>query len=348
MEQIINNRHTWIDIIRIFAILAVLAIHVDSIFILMYNKISWVDWWASNFYSSLIHFAVPMFIMLSGYLLLDKQEDDKLFYSKRLYKVVIPLFAWSIIYMIFKTNYNLYSVFTVDFVKQFLSANIYYHLYFLDLIIGLYLITPFLRKILAKADICDVYRYLVLWFIFTPVVQLLSIFGYQVSLPVEVATGYLGYYILGYTIKKSVINDKIVLIAAVAVTASIIITAIGTYIMTVDKGQFNDYFISWYSLTTLANSIGLFILLRRVFSRADLHKWEEPIRIVGISTMGIYLVHPILLDFIFNGVFGVHLLSVDVLSPIISIPLVTGLLFVSSLVFVLVLQKIPLVKFIIP
>ncbi len=68
-KPITRNRHLWADLIRIIAIFAVVAIHVNN-FGFDLNKISWIDWWVSNVYNALIRFAVPMLFILSGYLLL--------------------------------------------------------------------------------------------------------------------------------------------------------------------------------------------------------------------------------------------------------------------------------------
>ena len=347
-----NNRLLWVDITRIIAIIAVVAIHVDSGFVLAWNKISWTDWWVSNVYSGLIRFAVPIFVILSGYLLLDKQEDESAFFTKRFYKVIIPLVAWSMIYTLFKNNYNIFSIFTQDFVKQFFSGNVYYHLYFLYIIAGLYIITPLLRSVLAKVDMRDVYYYLTLWFIFTPVAGLFEIFGYNTLFTLEAATGFLGYYILGYAIKKTLITDKIIYLSGLLVAVSIVVTIIGTYILTNNSGQFDNSFIGWDSITTVTYSAGLFILLHESLSHISLTglwpKWENFISAISGTTMGIYLIHPILLYFISPGISEVSLLSVNVLSPILSVPLVTFLLVVSSFVIVLILQKIPLIRMIFP
>jgi surface polysaccharide O-acyltransferase-like enzyme len=64
--------------------------------------------------------------------------------------------------------------------------------------------------------------------------------------------------------------------------------------------------------------------------------------------MGVYLIHPIFLTLILNGAFGIYPLSEKVLSPAISVPLITSLLFIVSLITVLILQRIPLIKLIVP
>jgi surface polysaccharide O-acyltransferase-like enzyme len=112
-----NDRLLWVDITRIIAIIAVVAIHVEDAYIFSWNKISMIDWWISNIYSGMIRFPVPLFIILSGYLLLDKQEDDRIFFSKRFSKVVIPLVAWSMIYWVFAKGFDVSGIFSVDFAQ---------------------------------------------------------------------------------------------------------------------------------------------------------------------------------------------------------------------------------------
>lgn len=77
-------------------------------------------------------------------------------------------------------------------------------------------------------------------------------------------------------------------------------------------------------------------------------KIEKVITVIAEASMGIYLIHPMLLYYIRNGVFGVFLLSPSFLSPIVSVPLVTALLFVVSLIIVITMQKIPLIRKIVP
>lgn len=351
-RPVTKNPDLSIDLIRIIAMFAVVAIHVNSNFLYAWDEISWIDWWVSDIYSAMIHFAVPVFIILSGYLLLDKQEDDEVFFSKRFKKVIIPLIAWSMIYMVFTNNYNILSIITVNFVKQFLADKIYYHMYFLYIILGLYLITPLLRRILVHANMYDVYYYLILWFFITPVRQLIGLLGYNIELPLEVATGYLGYYIMGYAIKKTQITDKVINLSYIMAAVSIMATAVGSYILSKNSGKFDPFFTYGFSITTVVYSICLFILLLGATDNKKLPtshiKIEKIIGVAAKASMGVYLVHPILLYYIINGLFGIFLLSAPFLSPIISVPTITILLVFVSLIIVTIMQRIPLIRKIVP
>ncbi len=255
------------------------------------------------------------------------------------------------IYMVFAHKYDVFSIFTLEFVQKFLSNNVFYHLYFLYYIIGLYLITPLLRRVLAHANMYDVYYFLVLWFFFTPVNQLIGFFGYNVGIPVEAATGNLGLYLTGYAIKKTRITNKIICISAILVAISLIAMIFGSYTMSVSSGKFNNFLTST-SITQTTYAICLFVLLREALGPMTLItpsiRIQKIITGVAKASMGIYLVHPMLLYYVRHGVFGVFLLSPSFLSPIISISLVTALLFVVSLLIVITMQKIPLIKKIVP
>lgn len=349
-KAVARNRHLWADLIRIIAIFAVIAIHVDT-FGSYWNAIPWIDWWAAHIYSAIISFAVPILFILSGYLLLDKQEDDWIFFSKRFSKVVIPLFAWSMIYTIFAHNYDIFSIFTVEFVQRFLANDIFYHMYFLYFIIGLYLITPLLRRILTHASMYDVWYFLILWFIFTPVKQLIGFFGYNIGIPVEAATGNIGLYLTGYAIKKTRITNRVKYLLWITIATVLTVMIFGSYTMSLNSGKLNTFLIST-SITETTYAACLFILLRETLENVTFKmpyiKIEKVITVIAEASMGIYLIHPMLLYYIRNGVFGVFLLSPSFLSPIVSVPLFTALLFVVSLIIVITMQKIPLIRKIVP
>jgi surface polysaccharide O-acyltransferase-like enzyme len=190
-----------------------------------------------------------------------------------------------------------------------------------------------------------------LWFFFTPVNQLIGFFGYNIGIPVEAATGNLGLYIIGYAIKKTQTTEKIIYLSGVIVATSLIVMIFGTYIMSMDSGKFNTFLTST-NITQTTYAICLFILLREALNNTALTmlflKIENIISTVAKASMGIYLVHPILLHYIRHGLFGVFLLSPSFMSPIISVPLVTVLLFVVSLIIVIIMQKIPLIRKIVP
>ena len=104
---------------------------------------------------NIIYCGVPLFVMLSGALLLGKDEPMKVFFKKRLSRVLIPFLVWSVIVgailylqgggrsIVGYTLYELKSVATTG------VHGIYWYVY---MIIGLYCLTPVLRHIIHSGN----------------------------------------------------------------------------------------------------------------------------------------------------------------------------------------------------
>jgi len=141
----------WLNNARILSAFAVLLLHVGSWFVLS-APINSVDWWAGNMAISLTRWCVPVFVMISGVLLLDSAKTITLreFYLRRASKVVIPLLFWSLFYLIFtfvkifikgdEVNYS-------ELTGNLLQGKPYYHLWYLYMIVFIYLFSPFFKKV---------------------------------------------------------------------------------------------------------------------------------------------------------------------------------------------------------
>jgi surface polysaccharide O-acyltransferase-like enzyme len=100
MQEVDNYKVTtaWLDFVRWIATIAVITIHVAAPYLYKYGSIPMLNWNFYNFIDSLTRFAVPFFVMLSGALLLNRNDSLKDFLFKRFSRVLIPFLFWSIIY----------------------------------------------------------------------------------------------------------------------------------------------------------------------------------------------------------------------------------------------------------
>ncbi len=80
----------WVDFIRSISIFLVIVIHVAGSLMYKWGEISKSDWMMGNVYDTFARVSVPLMFMVSGYLLLGKQESISAFYFKRFRKVFIP------------------------------------------------------------------------------------------------------------------------------------------------------------------------------------------------------------------------------------------------------------------
>jgi len=146
----------WLDNARIIACFSVIFLHISAGFVVG-NNVGTEYWWIGNFYDSAVRWCVPVFVMISGALLLDprKQEDLATFYTKRISRILIPIIFWSVFYLVWgylKGVLKGNKPPIIDLLKKLLSGIPYSHMWFLYMIIGLYLFTPFFRKIVTYSS----------------------------------------------------------------------------------------------------------------------------------------------------------------------------------------------------
>jgi len=143
-----------IALLRVVAIVGVVAIHVSGLVVTARGLRDEPVWWLGHVLNSGSRFCVPLFVMVSGALLLrpSREEPAREFYRRRLDRLVPALVVWYVVYIAF-------SRFVVgtergpgEVLALVLSGRTYTGLYFFWLILGLYLATPALRKLLAGLD----------------------------------------------------------------------------------------------------------------------------------------------------------------------------------------------------
>ena len=91
----------WPDRLRNLATVMVIGIHVAAPVAHGFpDQNSWW-WWYGNFWNSLTRAGVPLFVMLSGFLLLGKDYDLGYFLKRRFSRVVVPALFWMAVYSIY-------------------------------------------------------------------------------------------------------------------------------------------------------------------------------------------------------------------------------------------------------
>lgn len=138
------------DFIRAIVAMAVIAIHVTADSASKNNVVLVCN--------QLVRFAVPMFILVSGFLLYFADQNKKalpvrVFLKKRFSKIVIPYALWHTIYslyVVYKTGQPAAAILGRPFIHSFITGFFfgrgYSHLYFLPLILQLYLLYPLLWR----------------------------------------------------------------------------------------------------------------------------------------------------------------------------------------------------------
>jgi surface polysaccharide O-acyltransferase-like enzyme len=308
-----------------------------------------VLWWSTTVYQSLVLMGVPLFVMLSGALLLQPSkvnEPIRVFLKKRLSRIGIAFLFWSIIYFAWDNLVN-HTVLTVNYVIQkFLSGGAYYQFWFIYLIMGLYLITPILRILVAYAD-RKILRYLIaLWFIAVGVIPLFHLItGFGVDDSLFVLGGYIGYFILGFYLIGVEVKTKILwrlLIVAV------VWTIIGLLLMAYPFHYLGQYYFFAYTLS--ANIILATVAVYMLLSKrprdwpGTSHPWlRRLVHSISVNTLPIFFFHVIVLETLNRGLLGFKI-SLTQITPIVEIPLVTIVVLFLTLALILLAKKIPILR----
>lgn len=295
----IKKRNLSLDLIRVIAVFMVIMIHVCGKFVSEFNDSS-AEFIIGNIFDSISHIGVPLFVMVSGALMLDERKNlnVKRLFCKNILNIVLLLMFWSAVY---DAVYNVFlplSKGEVINIKRVTESFVYghFHLWYLYMIIGLYLVTPFLRKITNKEN-----KNLVLLFIaislvtqFTvPLIKglkpifesLYLVSGFINKLKLGFFSGYITYYLTGWYLVHVGINKKRhkQLIYALSVISLALI------IIYVQKTTHWELGYANVNLFVYLYSIGVFLF----FNNIKTEKIKAPKLLTALSslTFGVYIVH---------------------------------------------------------
>ncbi len=290
-----------IDILRIFAFVFIVMLHT-------LNRQYGLTVWMSGY--AVISIGVNLFIMISGYLLLDRTETVKEFFRKRFFSI-LPLFIiFNIIYIYF---YN-HSFITI----KKISAP---HFWYIYMILGLYLLTPWLRKVLQYAE-KETFYVVVLWFLCNVLNPYMQFFKFpKIPFSHFPITGFIGYYILGYYLKKYRYKlEKIPFICVIGVyITGFLISVLSTkYVLVTTGNRISDFFDK-NSLGTFFMSVSFFIF----WIKFNFKNRNKVIRRISDSTYFAYLIHIIILHYVIK--ISDEMIFKSVATIIVSI--ITGILY---------------------
>lgn len=327
----VKNRSIYHDLLRVFATFAVICIHVCSESVAWESKpLSSPTWEYLNIFGSMSRFAVPVFVMLSGSFMLDKYKQDSLkkLYSKNILRLVCAFVFWKVFYTVLTT------------LTGFGTG----HLWFIPMLIFLYAITPFVQKICSEIK----YERYFLILAFAPMIvrflqeyigigQFYSLFE---NAGMEFVSGYTVYYVLGHYLTKQDIAKKYRIIIYLTAIVSLAFTVLVAYETFSVGSVTNAYVYEYLSPNVLIMSVALFLLFKYGVSKINFK--EQTVKVIvklSSLTFGIYLTH-----MVFVKLFLMSPITVESINPLISVPVLTVIIFTISTLVTWIISKIPILK----
>jgi len=321
------KRLFWPDLIRAVAILLVVVIHTSAPVVVSFSEVELSDWFFANSLDSLARVSVPLFFMISGYLVLNKDLSLYSIISRASKRILIPLLFWSIFYIAYATSEHGFDyLISYDFLSL-LKNPAQYHLWFLYNILFLYLLIPLLKAIIEK----NLSIYFISFCFIKEMVAFLPINIYWDFTPISSFSAYMvaGYYI-GH---MKPLTLKFKLVAGFVFLFFSAFTAIKTYYLSIDADGFIGKYYAYNSPNVMVMSFCLYFLLKDVDINFNFAR--KTISMVSMCALGIYGLHVLIIHLFSIGTFGVTSSVMAEGGSILSLVANIILVFTVSLIFII-------------
>ncbi len=356
-----KNQHiVWLDVVRFIAMFTVVCCHCTDPFNFYPGtapNIGEIKLWGA-IYGSVLRPCVPLFVMITGALLLPVRGDASTFYKKRIPRVFYPFLIWSVLYNLFPWITGLLGLnpqIILDFfpyageevMQQSFSVSLEYilmipfnfsilavHMWYIYLLIGLYLYLPVFSAWVEKASERAKLMFLLAWG-----VTLLLPYYYQFVSNYLWGTcswnsfgmlyafaGFNGYLLLGHYLKNLEWSLKKTLAIGIPMfAAGYAVTFLGFRHITAlpeYTDEMLELFFTYCSLNVVMMTIPVFMLAKKV--KVNSERMKKALANLTVCGFGIYMIH-----YFFTGPSVVLMRAIDM--PIgLQIPVAAILAFAVS------------------
>ena len=298
------KRLEWLDVARSFAICAVVLCHCVEQFysfsIEGVSNLTSLSKWFMFSAHTIGRMGVPIFLFLTGYLLLGKYGEVSeclKFWKTKLIPLIVTAQIWIIFYNIFISVYygQQFEIDTLFRNMLFVGNVAMSHTWYLPMIIGMYFLLPFVSSVLNKFPIKIINLVLVVSIIYSFVVPFVNQYhailrpdsGVVISpvLNLSFAGGiYAVYWVIGYYFKRGIFEK----VKAVTWLIGFLFFYVLTVVFQVWAFSKSVAYLNWYDLPLLLLTT---ICLFGLFSRFPQIRFQRFFKSLSICSFGIYLVH---------------------------------------------------------
>lgn len=318
-------RIVWLDVLRLCAIFMVICIHCSDPFNVSPEARSNPEFnlWG-GIYGSFLRPCVPLFVMITGILLLPVKMSFEDFYKKRLLRIAVPFLLWSVLYNLFpwltgvlglpqSTMSDVFAYAPIDASQSFSDAiknialipfqfNVYtVPMWYLYMLIGLYLYMPFFSFWVEQATVRQKKIFLMFWSfsLFLPYAffspNLLGVSAWNTFGTLYYFAGFNGYLLLG----NYLVNDvkewkwcKTIILSLPVFAIGYIATYIGFKTMTANpecSEQEMELFFLYCSPNVALMTLAFFLVIRKV--RVKSKRMILMLENITKCGLGIYMIH---------------------------------------------------------
>lgn len=295
-----EKRIPYLDFLRCLAICFVVVLHSIASTLVNPECYQCNTWYLCILIDPFDRTGVPLFFMISGYLLLSRSNTERIwnFYRHNIPKLVIPLTVWSFIYYAGEVVCGQHPIEVNQFLSRFLNQGVSYHMWFIYTLMGIYLLCPFLKRMV---DHCTAKQLVVLLVVILFPTTLRPILN-QV-LPVSIylfdpmMEGLIGYFLLGYLLGRAELGKKPRILIYLGGIVGYAACLLGNLAQASPEGislpMNGGYMLNHYLLAS-----GLFVFFRTFFKihNNKTNKLSNLLEKTSNLTFGVYWIHVLILD----------------------------------------------------
>ena len=348
-----KKRYFGLDLIRVLACFLVMQTHAGELYyidpkgdLIKDKRNIW-----PGIFNSTARVCVPLFVIISGYLLLPMKTDYKTFLKKRMTRIVFPFIAFCIFY-------DLYFFIKGDIDYKKMLLNIPYilinygcdigHLWFMYMIIGVYLFIPIISPWIKTAEKVHFYYYLIIWLVSSSSWYFHIFYEYiwgecfwNKSSMVTGFFGEFGFAVFGAFAKLHIKEKNYYILGIILYLIGTGFTMLGFFLKRNEADIVPDIEVTWKfdSPNVIIASIGVFLLLRNVECKNE--KIVKIFNDIAVKSYGMYLIHIFFLQ-LFS-----YLLDSSNQFPLWCIFIIAILTFITSYLVIKGISYIPYSQYII-
>ncbi|WP_314850264.1 acyltransferase family protein [uncultured Solobacterium sp.] len=349
------KRKVYCDYLRLVATFAVVFIHVAAS-----NwsnvDVNGIQWQVFNIYDSLVRWGVPIFVMISGALFLNRDVPIKNIYSKYVLRMVIAFVSWSLFYAILTTDTFQHGL--IYSLKSHIGTLVtgHYHMWFVLMIIGLYMCIPFMKKIVSDETVMKyflklsfIFAFLIPWVLKivndfvgsnNSMIQKMvtTIDSNLMNMGMSMVLGYTFYFILGYYLDRIEIKKDVRVMIYVAGILGFIFTVVADAGLSIKTQVANSNYYGNFEVNVLLEVIAVHTFFK--YHTFQNEKMNQLVVVLSKFGFGAYLIHTFIIESM------AAILHFDTLSmnAWISVPLISIIVFGVSMGVSAVLNHIPVIK----
>lgn len=338
------------DLVRVFAIAGVVAIHTANSVFARPDFVGGTSWWFALVVNSVSRPAIPLFILVSGYFLLAKDEPYGAALRRTWSRLGIPFLFWFLADVLWNHPGQTLGYWRLQpvLIRRLFTVNVF-DLYFFVILIGLYAVAPVLRAYLSRRDAVGKRRFGNTLLVFG-VALFACEYLFSLCSPANSLTYWVPYtglfvagYVLGHTDQIRKLSVFLLYLGGLAVTvaggyAYFYLTAHGNNVLG-SHGCLTMYSDSYLSVNVVAMAVASFVFLMHTDFSWVPNIIKKLIFSIARNTLGIYVLHTFVIDILDYW----HVFSFS-MPLVVYIILRWFVVFTLAYIYSLIFTRIPVIR----